>query len=110
MSTQRRLRSELKQGLHQFLMGLYNSYLQTLPHEEAVEQISICLTEEFKYFTKQAMKQEESLDLGSLINKVEKRARSERDSAKQFGLYEDVEVLVRAQEILTKYNTTEDNK
>lgn len=56
------------------------------------------------------MKQEDSLDLGSLINKVEKRARSERDSAKQFGLYEDVEVLVRAQEILTKYNTTEDNK
>lgn len=41
MSTQRRLRSELKQGLHQFMMSLYNSYLQTLPHEEAVEQISL---------------------------------------------------------------------
>ncbi|MES9681668.1 hypothetical protein ABWK22_01885 [Gottfriedia acidiceleris] len=110
MSEQRRFRSELKQGLHQFLMTLYNSYRQTLPHEEAVEQVSTCLVEEFEYFTKQPMKQEKSLDLATLIKDVEKLARAERDSAKQFKLYEDVEALVQAKEVLEKYNTTEGNK
>lgn len=92
------------------MMTLYNSYQQTLSHEEAVEQISTCLVEEFEYFTKQSMKQEKPLDLDSLIKDVEKRARAERDSAKQFKLYEDVESLAQAQEVLKKYNMTEDNK
>lgn len=108
MSEQRRIRAELKQGLHQFLMTLYNSYRQTLPHEEAVEQISICLKEEIEYFTKQPLEQEKSLDLDGFIQEIEKRARAERDSVKQYELYEDVENLVHAKEILQKYNMTED--
>ncbi|MGK0536242.1 hypothetical protein [Bacillus sp. 'calajunan'] len=110
MSDQRRLRSELKQGLHQFTMTLYNSYRQTLSHDKSVEQISNCLIEEYEYLTKQVMKQEKTFNLGSLVEKVEKRAKDEKDPVKQFELYEDVESLLRAQELVTKYETGKDNK
>jgi len=110
MSDQRRMRSELKQGLHQFSMTLYNSYRQTLSHEEAVKQICECLTEEYEYYSKQSMKQEDSLNFTDLIKSIEQLARKEKDSVKQHELYEEIEALVSAQEILAKYNMTEGNK
>ncbi|MFE4029260.1 hypothetical protein ACFX4N_24220 [Priestia sp. YIM B13551] len=107
MSDQRRMRAELKQGLHQFLMTLYKSYLQTLPHEVAVEQISSCLEEEYEYFSKQSIQKENPLDFTTHIQQIETLARKEKDSVKQHELYEELEALVNAQEILAKYNMTE---
>lgn len=110
MSEQRRMRSELKQGLHQYSMSLYHSYRQTLSHEEAVKQISDCLAEEYEYYSKQSMKQNESFNFAELVKKIEQLARNEKDSVKQHELYEEMEALMNAQEILAKYNMTEGNK
>ena len=111
MSEQRRLRSELKQGLHQFLMTLYNSYRQTNNHEASVEQLASCLSEEYEYFTKEKLNKENtSSNLQPLITELEQRARRERDSSEQYALYQDMETLVNAQEILSKYNLPEGSK
>lgn len=110
MSEQRRLRAELRQGLHQFLMSLYKSYSNSMSHEGAVEIISACLNEEFKYFTKQHIESESNFDLSDSMKQLEQLARKEKDSVKQHELYEELETLVSAQEILAKYNTTEDNQ
>lgn len=107
MSEQRRMRAELKQGLHQFMMSLYRSYQQSLNHEESVKIISTVLEEEYEYFTKQSLQREGSLDLTTQIQEIESLARKEKDSVKQHEMYEDLEALVSAQEILAKYNSTE---
>lgn len=108
MSNQRRMRAELKQGLHQFLMSLYGSYTQSLGHEDAVQQIAACLEEEYKYFTKQAVQQEQSLDLETYIRRIEALAKKEKSPVKQHEIYEDAEALLKVQEILAKYDLTED--
>lgn len=50
MSELRRLRSETKQGLHQFLMRLYTSYLETMSETEAKETIQEILKEQYDFF------------------------------------------------------------
>lgn len=108
MSEQRRIRAELKQGLHQFVMTLYNSYRQTNQHDAAIEQIGECLKEEFEYFTKQPLiKKETTSSLQAHIKELEQRARRERDSSEQHALYQDLETLVNAQEIMSKTNLPE---
>lgn len=110
MSEQRRVRSELKQGLHQFLMTLYNSYLETAGHEQAVKQLAEVLSEEYTYFTKEPLATKSTSSLQSHITELEQRARRERDSSEQHTLYLDLETLVNAQEILSKYNLPEVHK
>lgn len=105
MSEQRRLRSELRQGLHQFMMSLYHSYSQSLSHENAVEQIGECLKEEYEYFTKQQLNASKTNSLEITIESLETLARKEKNSVKQHELYEELEAVVNAQEILAKYQT-----
>lgn len=109
MSEQRRLRSELKQGLHQFMMTLYNSYTQTLSHEESIVQISKCLVEEYEYFNKESMKKEAPLDLADQIRELETFAKTEKDPTEQHTIYEHVEILISAQEVLKQYDFSEGN-
>lgn len=108
MSQQRKMRSELKQGLHQFLMSLYHSYLQSMSHEDALEQIATCLNEEYQYFTKKAIHQENELNLESYIKKLEKLAKTERHPDKKHEIYQDAEALLHVQDILLKYDLSED--
>lgn len=110
MSDQRRMRSELRQGLHQYLMALYHSYLQTQTHEQAITLIAEGISDEYKYFTKQIIKKEPSLEIETSIKEIERLARNEQDSVKQHELYEDYEALMNAQEVLAKYTMTEDVK
>lgn len=50
MSEQRRLRNETRQGLHQFLMRLYMSYLETMNEQEAKQLIREVLEEQYQHF------------------------------------------------------------
>lgn len=109
MSEQRRLRAELKQGLHQFLMSLYHSYTRTTGHEVAIEQISEALEKEYKYFTKESLeKPSQSLNLEEVIKLVDSKARKERHAVKQHEYYEELEILTSAQDILVKYQASGD--
>ena len=109
MSQQRRMRAELKQGLHQFLMSLYKSYSESLNHEQAVEQIGQCIKEEFEYFTKESLSEENSsFDFNTIIQQLEKLARKELDAYKQMELYTKIETLSSAQEIIQEYAAMEE--
>lgn len=102
MSEQRKLRSEIKQGLHQFLMTLYHSYKKTMSHDDAIGEIKRCIEEEYEYFTKIPLQTNPSNNLTSLIKTLEKNAKYEKDPQRQMALYEDLETLMSAQEILLK--------
>lgn len=106
MSYQRKMRAELRQGLHQFMMTIYQSYQSSMSHEGAIEIISNCLKEEFQYFIKDSLKNQ-SFDFNSLIEKLEGIARNERDSVKQHEIYEDLEALMNVKEVLAKYEMAE---
>ncbi|UOE58172.1 hypothetical protein [Cytobacillus oceanisediminis] len=110
MSNQRRMRSELKQGLHQFTMTLYKSYRESLSHEDAIQEIVTCLEEEHGYFSNQSIKKEEQqsqpLSMEEYIELIEKRSKAEEVPEKQYEYYNDLETLMSAQEIIRKYTST----
>ena len=109
MSNQRRMRAELKQGLHQFLMTLYTSYSRTSGHEEGVSQISEALKKEYEYFTKEQLETaNQSLSLEEVIKSLDSKARKERNAVKQHEYYEELETLTSAQDILAKYQASGD--
>lgn len=51
MSEQRRLRNETRQGLHQFLMRLYMSFLETMKEEDAKALVRDVLEEQYSHFS-----------------------------------------------------------
>lgn len=51
MSDQRRLRAEMRQGLHQFIMHMYQSYLESNSEEKAKELVAECIKEQLSFFT-----------------------------------------------------------
>lgn len=55
MSTIRKLRSQLKQSLHQHLMHLYQSYREMYDQEQSSSFIVEALKEEVAYFTKDSL-------------------------------------------------------
>lgn len=96
MSEQRKLRAELRQGLHQFLMQLYMSYTQTLDKKTAIEQIVEVLNEQHEYFTGQAMQlsggsEEELTKLLKTLEDKSKNALTEYDRMTVFQQYETVQ-------------------
>lgn len=105
MSNQRKVRAELNQGLHQFLMTIYKSYRESLSHESAVEQIAEKLKEQYEYFTNKSLEEseEEPLSLKAHIEKLEILMRNEMDPSRQYSIHEDLEVLLEADSILKKY-------
>lgn len=108
MSEQRKMRAELKQGLHQFTMSLYQSYLQSLSHEQATELIVQCLEEEHGYYSQKPLSKPEvtlpPFTLETHIQQVEQLAKKEDSPDKQFEFYNDLETLLSAKEILEKYS------
>ena len=104
MSEQRKMRAELRQGLHQFLMQLYLSYTQTLDKKQVIEQISGVLKEEHEYFTGQTLSM--PADVGATLKEIatdyEKKARTSTSYEEQMQYSEDMESLMKAYEILAK--------
>lgn len=69
MSEQRRIRSELKQGLHQYLMGMYMSYSENHGQDEAKQLVSQVMEEEYQYFSSTGLKTTSAQDV--LTEKME---------------------------------------
>lgn len=101
MSEQRKARAELRQGLHQFLMQLYFSYTESMGKQEATKAVQDVLTEQYQYFGAQVPEEASSgKDLSVLAKELEKRARASQSQEEQMYLYEKVETLMRAIEII----------
>ena len=101
MSEQRRLRSELRQGLHQFLMQMYTAYTSTMTEEEAKELIQSIIEEQYEYFSTekiQALSAKEALaeKVQELTDKIE----SVKDYDTQLYYAEKIDVLQTALEVL----------
>lgn len=99
MSEQRKMRAELRQGLHQFLMQLYFSYTQTLNKKEAVQQIAEVLSEQYEYFIGTAMNtstgtEDELTKLLSTLEKKANQAVAEYDRMNIIQQYEAVQVTL----------------
>jgi predicted RNA-binding protein with EMAP domain len=101
MSDQRKVRAELKQGLHQFLMQLYLNYSQTHGQDEAKELVQECIDEEYKYFNPDGLKvasakEELSAKVKELVDKID----STDDYDTQLYYAEKVDALQAAIEAL----------
>lgn len=63
LSEQRRLRAELKQGLHQYLMGMYMSYTESQGPDEAKQLVLQIIEEEYQYFSPEGIKTTSAKDV-----------------------------------------------
>jgi hypothetical protein len=104
MSEQRKMRAELRQGLHQFLMQLYLSYTQSGDKRAAIDQIVEVLHEQHEYFTGTAMvtKSGAEEELAELAKQFEAKAKATSDYEEQMTYYHNVEALNLALDILVK--------
>lgn len=98
MSNQRRMRAELRQGLHQFLMQLFFSYSESLGKQEAMDMILEVLDEQYTYFAGES--KPKASTLSDTARQIEAEARDCQSYDEQMRLYDYVETLVKAQEIL----------
>lgn len=104
MSDQRRVRAELTQGLHQFLMSIYHSYQETLSHEDAVNIIGEKLKEEYTFFTKEEINPKNNgVDISEFISKVNELMKEEHDPERQYQMHQDLETLLSVKDILKRY-------
>jgi uncharacterized coiled-coil DUF342 family protein len=76
MSEQRKIRAELKQGLHQFLMQMYMSYTESQGQDEAKKLVCECIEEQYEYFSpdgfgKTSAKEELTAKIQELTDKME---------------------------------------
>lgn len=104
MSEQRKMRADLRQGLHQFLMQLFFSYNQTMDKKMVVEQIAEILNEQHQYFTGVEMKGSSTTieELEELAKKYEQKAKSSAEYEEQMRYHEDLDILLKARDILAK--------
>lgn len=70
MSAIRKLRSQLRQSLHQHLMHLYQSYREMYDQEQSSAFIVEALQEQLAYFTKDSI---EELNVSVLLEDIEKK-------------------------------------
>jgi hypothetical protein len=68
MSEQRKYRSELRQGLHQFLMQLYMSFSESMGQDEAKKLVLECIEEQYEYFKPESMETTSAKD--ALTDKI----------------------------------------
>lgn len=103
MSDQRKMRSELRQGLHQFLMQIYESYTQTLSQEDAKKVVSECIEEQYKYFFAEGLKNNSAKDaLTAKLQELTNKLSESTTFDSQMYYAEKIDSLNAAIEILTK--------
>lgn len=101
MSEQRRYRSELKQGLHQFLMQLYVSYSENHSPDEAKKIIVECIEEEYNYFHPSGLQETSAKDaLTDKIQELTDKMESIKDYDMQVYYAEKVDALRAALDAL----------
>ena len=101
MSEQRRVRSELKQGLHQFLMQLYMSYTETKGQDEAKKLVMEVLEEQYRYFSQNGIAESSMKEvLTNKIHELTVKMESVGDYDEQIYFSEKIDVLQAAMGIL----------
>jgi hypothetical protein len=101
MSEQRRMRSELRQGLHQFLMQMYMSYAGSMDTQEAKDLIADCIEEQYEYFSKDALSSKGAKEaLEEKIEQLTKKFSEAKDFDTQMYYSEKIDSLSAAIEIL----------
>jgi polyhydroxyalkanoate synthesis regulator phasin len=99
LSEQRRLRSELRQGLHQFLMSMYMSYTETMGQDEAKEIVLQVIEEEYKYFSPDGMQTKSAKDvLTDKIQELTDKLETIKDFDSQVYYAEKIDALQAALE------------
>jgi len=81
LSEQRKKRTELNQGLHQFLMSLYMSYTENMNEEDAKKLVLNAIEEQYAYFSQQSLSS--SLVQEALTEKIT-QLKNEIDSADDY--------------------------
>jgi hypothetical protein len=97
LSEQRRLRSELRQGLHQFLMSMYMSYTETMGQDEAKDIILQVIEEEYKYFSPDGVETKSATDvLADKIQELTDKMETIKDFDSQVYYAEKIDALQAA--------------
>jgi predicted RNA-binding protein with EMAP domain len=101
MSEQRRVRSELRQGLHQFLMQLYMSYSETQGADEAKKLVLEALEEQYQYFSPDGVQKTSAKDvLTDKIKELTDKMEDLKDYDMQLYYAEKVDALQAALDAL----------
>lgn len=106
MSNLRRTRVELSQGLHQFLMSIYQSYRSSTSSEDALGLIKDKLQEEYVFFAKESMPKDDTLydELYLFSTKMNEVIQDETDSNEQYKMHAELESIIDALAVIKKYN------
>ena len=101
MSEQRRMRSQLKQGLHQYLMQMYTSYTESMGQDEAMKLILEVIEEQYKYFSPATIRSTSVKDvLTARIDELTDKMEATKDLDTQAYLAEKVDALHAALDAL----------
>jgi hypothetical protein len=102
MSEQRRYRAELRQGLHQFLMQMYSTYLESHSEEDAKKIVSEILAEQVTFFGGVGSIDSAPLQdvIQSKIKEFDTKLRASSDYDEQMYYTDQIDVLSRAIAIL----------
>lgn len=95
------MRSELRQGLHQFLMQMYASYSEGNSVEVARQIITECIEEQYKYFSEDTLHEKDAKEtLQEKIEKLTEKFNEASDFDTQMYYSEKIDSLSAAIEIL----------
>lgn len=95
------MRSELKQGLHQFLMQMYMSYIESMDGQEAKDLIADCIEEQYEFFSNDALNSKGAKEtLQEKIDELTKKFGEAKDFDTQMYYSEKIDSLSAAIEIL----------
>ena len=103
MSDQRRYRQELRQGFHQFAMGMYHSYLETHTPKEAEAFVIEAINEQLRLFMADEPSFGESVTetINQKIKEFQDQVTKTSNFDEQMRLSEKIDTLKNALEILS---------
>ncbi len=102
MSEQRRVRAEIKQGMHQYLMHMYMSYLQSHNEDEAKALVQEVLQEELQHFNLESVSATSAKEeLLSKVSELKSKLEKASDYDSQMYYAEQIDALESSIEILT---------
>ena len=103
MSEERKVRSELRQGLHQFLMQLYHSYLTSHSEQNAKQLVSEAIKEQYELFTEDSLASHSVVEsISNKLNELQELLEQEKSYDGQMFYAEQVDTLNAAIDILKR--------
>lgn len=100
MSEQRRSRQELRQGLHQFVMLMYQSYLESQTEDEAKSLVADAIKEQLRLFMGSTSSGETEELVQKKLGELDKELKGAESYDEQMYFAEKIDTLQQALEIL----------